>query len=442
MNSKLFIAEKIKVGFNPRNDTYSGRLAYIIGFDGKKWRKEPSWEGWRYHYMDDGTYQQKRLEQYNDKIAREKKFHAESVRNYKKNNNHYQREYAVMSEEDYLKKYVGPYEKFTPNLGRISSDENLKPIELENVPTEGFVLNKKVGGYSNGWDHRSTYCRVYDPRGFEFEITVPNLLFILQECNAMKGKGLEGSFVYAWDGKDLVLLPTSSLDYQESQKFTEIQSKKISVKDLVEGCTYKSKQMDEYIYMGRFNWFEEQYRYSSDKYNKVSCEKRHVFYKVTKNGGEFESFTGLTKFASKLNDIPVSNYADLLDKFNKSSNSGVIDTINEIDGHIPTELTYSFNTHEYFGEYYLPLGENQYEIYKVESDKVEYPNYSYYSNRKNGIESYKLTSRKVVSFKDGGFKLKTINPKIFENVSYEKLTEMKLKLVTINKNNKNRVLVF
>jgi hypothetical protein len=43
MNSKLFIADKFKVGFNLRDDTYTGKLGYVIGYDGKKWRKEPSW---------------------------------------------------------------------------------------------------------------------------------------------------------------------------------------------------------------------------------------------------------------------------------------------------------------------------------------------------------------------------------------------------------------
>ncbi|MCY7168922.1 hypothetical protein MK528_11220, partial [Streptococcus gordonii] len=38
----------------------------------------------------------------------------------------------------------------------------VEPIEFDNVPTEGFVLNKKVGGTKSGWNHRSTYCRVYD----------------------------------------------------------------------------------------------------------------------------------------------------------------------------------------------------------------------------------------------------------------------------------------
>ena len=102
-------------------------------------------------------------------------------------------------------------------------DPKLGDHEFENVPTEGFVLNKKAGGHSSGWNHRNTYCRIFDPRNFEFEITIPNLLFILQESSSFKGKGLDGTFVYAWEGKDIILLPTCSAEYQSSQEFTQLQ---------------------------------------------------------------------------------------------------------------------------------------------------------------------------------------------------------------------------
>ena len=99
MDKKIFVPKRIKVGYQNRNDTYTGKLAYVIYYDHTgKLRKETSWQSWR-----------------KDSIP----------------------------ENDY-----------------------------DNVPTEGFVLNKKAGGYSTGWNHRQTYCRVYDTRGFEFEITI------------------------------------------------------------------------------------------------------------------------------------------------------------------------------------------------------------------------------------------------------------------------------
>ena len=173
MKTQLLIPSKIKVGFNLRPDTYTGKLGYVIMFDGKKWRKETSWEGWR------------------QKEGQE----------------------------------VGYYENNQHTIKKLGSEIN--PIEFENEPTEGFVLNKKAGGGSSGWNHRATYCRVYDPRGFEFEISITNLLFILQETSSFKGKGLEGEFVYSWEGKDLVLLPAGCEEYKQSTNFTKLQDGKM-----------------------------------------------------------------------------------------------------------------------------------------------------------------------------------------------------------------------
>lgn len=101
-------------------------------------------------------------------------------------------------------------------------DSDIEAADFTNEPIEGFVLNKKAGGYSTGWNHRQTYVRVYDPRGFEFEISIPNLLYILENTNSIKGKGLEGEFVYGWDGTELVLIPTSSPDYNEIMEYNNM----------------------------------------------------------------------------------------------------------------------------------------------------------------------------------------------------------------------------
>ena len=44
----IYIPKKIKVGYQDRSDTYTGKLAYVIYYDEKnKLRKEKSWNGWR-----------------------------------------------------------------------------------------------------------------------------------------------------------------------------------------------------------------------------------------------------------------------------------------------------------------------------------------------------------------------------------------------------------
>ncbi len=151
-------------------------------------------------------------------------------------------------------------------------DEKIPNEEFDNVPTTGFVLNKKVGDYSSGWDHRQAYCRVYDPRNFEFEITIENLLYILENANSIKGKGLEGEFVYGWDDKDLVLIPVESPDYKQITEYNKIvhNNESIKAKDLIIGATYLTKNNQERIYMGKFDYYSHGYRWLENGEYKIS----------------------------------------------------------------------------------------------------------------------------------------------------------------------------
>lgn len=234
MKSNIFIPEKINVGFDERNGTYTGKLAYIIYFDQKGvLRKEKSWESWR--------------------------------------------------------------------------DKNIPNQIFDNVPTSGFVLNKKVGDYISDWNHRQAYVRVYDPRDFEFEVTIENLLYILENANSIKGKGLEGEFVYGWHGKDLVLIPTESPDYKEISEYNEIlhSNNCIKPKDLIVGATYKNKQNNEWVYMGKFDTYY---------YDGTSKGKQFWFYQSDKEWKDFVYLKSIKdKIISCIDDKCVDNYADLFD---------------------------------------------------------------------------------------------------------------------------------
>jgi hypothetical protein len=202
-------------------------------------------------------------------------------------------------------------------------DEKIPNEEFDNVPTTGFVLNKKVGDYSSGWDHRQAYCRVYDPRNFEFEITIENLLYILENANSIKGKGLEGEFVYGWDGKDLVLMPVESPDYQQIVEYNKVVHNKesVKVKDLIIGATYLSKNNDEHIYMGKF----EHYDYGGISDGKMFWFA-YKYYDYDYVGGEkvyrkefkwlFVAYKNLSgnKFIKCIDDDCTSEYANLFEK--------------------------------------------------------------------------------------------------------------------------------
>lgn len=234
MAVNFFIPKQINVGFQKRQSTYTGKLAYIIYFDEKgKLRKETSWNSWRDKDIDNELH--------------------------------------------------------------------------DNKPLSGFVLNKKAGGYATGWNHRQTYVRVYDPRGFEFEITISNLLYILENATSTKGKGLEGDFIYGWDGADLVLIPCEAPDYKELAQYNAKvhNSVKLKGKDMKLGGTYLSKRNQKLVYMGRFDEFSG--------WGMENKGKAYFFYCL-----DTGNFTTIKTLSTGLIDIIdeecVDNYAELMDK--------------------------------------------------------------------------------------------------------------------------------
>lgn len=248
----IYIPKKIRVGYNNRPDTYTGKLAYIIyyGQDGKI-RKETSWNNWR--------------------------------------------------------------------------NKEIEPNDYDNEPTEGFVLNKKVGGHKSGWDFRQSYIRIYDPRGFEFEITPANLLYILENTNSIKGKGLGGEFVYGWDGKDLLLIPIASPDYQELVNHSKLlrNPQKINSKNIVLGGTYRTKKGEDWIYIGRFDYYE--YTYS---YDHRSMANRYTVKEVNNKGKRYWFYFNNKFYYPKslsgtiiecVSDVCVNNYAEIADKLQYNS---------------------------------------------------------------------------------------------------------------------------
>jgi len=243
----IFIPEKIKVGYQNRRDTYTGRLAYVIYYDRYgKLRKEPSWSGWR--------------------------------------------------------------------------DEKIEPDEYDNNPTEGFVLNKKVGGYCYHFDQRDTYVRVYDPRGFEFEISVPNLLYILEHANSIRGKGLEGEFVYGWDGTELVLVPVCSEEYKDrvstAEKLYPLETECIKPSDLRPGFLYKSKY-GEIVYMGKHDYYNSH----GEKTGKAHYFFAHWAYSQGYSREDqwfMQTRTQLKQIVTgQISDTPYEGYADLVEQMER-----------------------------------------------------------------------------------------------------------------------------
>lgn len=287
-------------------------------------------------------------------------------------------------------------------LRKETSWQNWRDKELgndihENVPTEGFVLNKKVGDYVSDWNHRQAYVRVYDPRGFEFEITIENLLFILENANSIKGKGLEGEFVYGWNGKELVLIPTESPDYKEISEFNKVIHNRVKLKgkDLKIGGTYLIKSNNEIIYLGRFDFWD----YDYGEYNNITGHHARKWIKKGKKyffvNNKTENILTISSLSTSIINVVseecIENYADLIDKLEKYYNYSPID--NSKDEWIPyteEDLQEIFNDRSYK---YLTDTNKRYEIrYDKQNNNYYYevgnPSYQYNWGRGNGEPRY------------------------------------------------------
>ena len=242
MQTNLFIPSKIRIGFQERKDTFTGKLAYVIYYDEKgKIRKESSWSRW-----------------------------------------------------------------CKPELG---------VLELDNIPQSGYIFNKGIQR-SRDWGSGRSVIRVYDPRDFEFEIDVDNLIGILMHSDVSKRDIVE-QCIYAWSGGNLILLPTNSDAYIESVKYTNKQSKNISKKDLIPGAQYSKKKSDGILtYIGYYNWWEWETEYtrgySNNGIKHILKGKKHIFYENDSHNFITPSIPTLSETVSL---EPVDNYAFLVDEF-------------------------------------------------------------------------------------------------------------------------------
>lgn len=162
-------------------------------------------------------------------------------------------------------------------------DHKHEPVTFDNKPQSGFTFNKgiKRDGY---WGSGRSVIRVYDTRDFEFEISVDNLIGVLMHSDVSKRDIVE-ECVFAWHGTELILLPTNSVEYQESTKHTEKQAQKIGAKELIVGATYTIKaKKEQVVYLGRFDRYSVETIYAGDRYyatsgveQKLKKKKGHVF---------------------------------------------------------------------------------------------------------------------------------------------------------------------
>ena len=133
-------------------------------------------------------------------------------------------------------------------------DDTIDPMILTNEPLSGFKMVKSIRRF--GRNGGNTVVRILDPRGFELEISVENLIDIMADTDILKGEFQTSCVWGREDGKNY-LLPTESSRYQEAMTPPEVKKvpkpKLIPAKELKIGDVIKLNDGTLALYGGRHN---------------------------------------------------------------------------------------------------------------------------------------------------------------------------------------------
>lgn len=201
-------------------------------------------------------------------------------------------------------------------------------VEYDNKPQTGYVLNKGIKHYGH-FGNNSQKIRIYDPRGFEFEITVDNLIELTQYSD-INSQEIIQECVLAWNNNQVYLVPTNSLTYKEILNVPKSNPKDIKPfekKDvLVVGNTYATKSMPYLYYMGKVD--KNDIFFTEEKIFK-SVRKASIVVQISdeKKSNHDELYHILT-FLSKLN-VGKGTHKELKDEYKKVYVNKLMDAIDE-----------------------------------------------------------------------------------------------------------------
>lgn len=143
----------------------------------------------------------------------------------------------------------------------------------DNKPMSGFKLGRDVRhGY--GWGQGNVKWRIEDPRGFELEITSPNLAQILSTCTVENGEILE-ECKWARLRAENILVPVTSDVYKAAVANTARLNKSAKPSDMKLGDTVILMNGMTGRYMGAYYPIDYQH-YDGVAFNYVD-RKRHFF---------------------------------------------------------------------------------------------------------------------------------------------------------------------
>lgn len=120
---------------------------------------------------------------------------------------------------------------------------------IDNIPLSGFRLTSSIRSSSYGGDDK---WRIEDPRGFELEITSGNLGRLLSVGMIDKGEIID-QCVWGRLGANNILISTSTDEYKDAVKNTEVASKSALWSDVKLGDTVVLQNNLRGVWLGRMH---------------------------------------------------------------------------------------------------------------------------------------------------------------------------------------------
>jgi len=163
-------------------------------------------------------------------------------------------------------------------------EKTFNSVILENKPMVGFKIGRAIRRHRS-WGGNASYVRIEDPRGFELEISIENLVMCMVD-NIIDNGEIMAECVWGRDGNRNILLPTNSEPYKDSVATTAAVSAAISLRDVKLGDEIVLVTGETGIYCGAMYAIE---RYRGEV--RISDAKRYVI-KQTNNGADKVQYIG------------------------------------------------------------------------------------------------------------------------------------------------------
>jgi hypothetical protein len=129
----------------------------------------------------------------------------------------------------------------------------VRPVEIiDNVPIEGFKIGEDIRRVY--WGGGNVVWRIYDPRGFELEISSANLAKVIEHVGLAKGGAIAGRCIWGRLGGQNLLIPegTEVWDKMVKDQVKIASNAKLKpMKEVPVGATVSTKTGDK-IYLGEF----------------------------------------------------------------------------------------------------------------------------------------------------------------------------------------------